>query len=287
MYRSPMQMTQPGFTGEDWLQFTQGLSYESDPPENLDSDENLRHKNEWMRLLCVFEQAKKGIFRNAPLLLDLVSQSQDDRFREVGIQLLAYVVPKPTCLEITRFYSHPDFDLRLDAYAASLFMCDLRLVDPLLYVRRNSSGREKDIIMSKLSALLEPEPDSILDDTDLLSNNAYEALVHDTMHRIQERFGSNSAILNGEVLSLEHIIRKIESLCRDPNVLELGGIISRYFDFFEVMTGIPSIGLFDDEVTPRPLSILAVLEEFRESEGLRSFIPGHRYFFGHRVPDQG
>jgi hypothetical protein len=281
-----MHTTQPSFTGEDWLQATQGLSYESVPPENLDSDENLSHDNGWIRLLCVFEQAKKGMFRNTPLLVEIVSQSEDDRLREAGIRVLGCVVPKPTCLEVTRFYSQPDFDIRLEAYGASLFTCDLRIVEPLLDARRNSSGMEKNSIMSKLSALLEPEPDSILDDTDLLSNDAYEALVRDTVHRIQERFGSNSAILNGEVLSLGHIMQKIELLCRDPDVLELGGIISRYFDFVEAMTGIPSIGLFDEDIVPRPLSILAIFEEFRESNRLRSFTPGHRYFFGHRLPDQ-
>jgi hypothetical protein len=81
------------------------------------------------------------------------------------------------------------------------------------------------------------------------------------------------------------VLHRIEELCRNEEAFELSGLISIYIKYFEAMTGVPCVGLFDSEITAQTSAILAVVEKFHYNASLEHFVPGYRYFFGHRVPD--
>jgi len=54
---------------------------------------------------------------------------------------------------------------------------------------------------------------------------------------------------------------------------------------FEAYTGIDCTSFFDVDGDPNFLGTMAVVEDFLESGAIDSYLPGHRYFFGHPIPD--
>jgi hypothetical protein len=54
---------------------------------------------------------------------------------------------------------------------------------------------------------------------------------------------------------------------------------------FEATTGVSCRAFFDSNGKLQHLAATAVIEEFLDSRDAARFVPGVRYFFGHRVPD--
>jgi hypothetical protein len=269
----------PDFVGEDWATVPRGYTFASEPPPDLVSNQNLQNPNEWIRLLCIFQRAKLGVFKELYLLPDLIRQSEDFYVRLAGLRLLGGASSEPLLMSITAFYSHPDFDTRLAAYTASASSGNLNFVNPLLEVMlKKARGLEQDMISDELSKMLEPEPDVVCEPR----SKEYKITVQKIMNKIQ--VGRKSSILFGKLLDLNYLIDRIEMLASSPDVQDYSGLLSDYVMLFESMTGTPSVGLFDDEINARVSRILATLNAFRQSGKLSLYQLGQRYFFGHVIP---
>jgi hypothetical protein len=53
----------------------------------------------------------------------------------------------------------------------------------------------------------------------------------------------------------------------------------------EANTGLDCRGFYDRDFMLRPLAAAAIVEDFVESGEANKYLPGVRYFFGHRIPD--
>ena len=275
------QSTRPDFVGSQWLMPGQGFAYESTPPDNLAA--HVDDDNEWMRLLATFEQMKKGKLEHDVSLFKLVSRSGNPEIRFLGLTLLRHVASQTCRLGIAQFFDHQDVDTRMAAYDAALYSSDLRLIDPLLRKHRHSKGDERFVIMHAISHLLETEPGKLYDDMSELSPDEYERLTRATMRDVETRCGKGPAVFESRLLSLAYVIERIETLCGSDDAVEYSGAISTYFDLFEAMSGYSCVGVFDDDVMVDPHYAMELVDEFQETRKVGAFLPGQRYFFGHKL----
>ena len=280
-----LKSERPSFLGQHWLLAPRGFTYESAAPSDLASDANLDSPNEWLSLLCVLERAKAGDFSQLSRLSKIISSSSDEQVIECGMRLLGHAGSHSQRMELRRFFSHPDPNARSAALDAVRFSCDLALVEPLLEFGRTANPSNRLLVMSVLSGLLEPEPATIYDDTETMASDAYEKVVRRKTSLVQQEFGQAAPILNGRLLDLHHVLDRIESLTRDENAFQLSGLISIYIKYFEALTGVRCVGLFDSEIAANTPAILAIVERVHHNGLLERFQPGRRYFFGHLVPD--
>lgn len=272
----------PEFVGSQWLLAGRGFAYESKPPQDI--AHRIDDPDEWGRLLAIFEQLKQGAFEYDRALYNLIETSEDPDVRFLGLTLLRHVGSHDCRLRTAEFFQHGDVDTRMAAYDAALYGADLRLVDPLLLAYRNTRGNERFVVMHALSHLLEAEPDQLYDDTDEQNSDIFESVAGNFKRDVESRFGQGVAIFEGRLLSLPYILERIERLCSGADAIEFSGTISMYFDLFEAMTGQSCVGVFDEHVTVDPYYAINVVNRFQETGEVAYFVPGQRYFFGHKLP---
>ena len=267
----------PTFVGEEWLLPRQGFSYRLAAPGNL--ADRTTDANEWIRLLALCERLKRGELDQDEALFNLVTASGNPELRVFGLRVLGHTASRDRRMALATFYDDPDEDTRIAAYEATLFACDLRLVEPLLSVYERSRGSERIMVMSVLSHLVEPEPDVVYDDNDELSADEYQWVVRRKVRELEARHGIQVAIFEASPLSVIQILGRIDTLCDEPDAIELSGSISRYVDFLEAMTGIPSVGVFEEGVTVNCHHARRVVSQCHRN-GPERYHLGCRYFFG-------
>lgn len=275
-------MARPWFVGEDWLFPSRGFSYEK-PPSASDFDQ-LLSDDEWLSLLSAFEKLRKGDFSCDTDLFELAARTSDSEIRESALCLLGHAGRTECRTRLATFFGHAERDTRMSAYDAALYSGDLLLVDPLLAACVSARGDERITIMSRISHLLEPEPDLLYDDQGAMSMDDYVRLVRAARESCLVQCGQPGPVLEGRPLSLDYVIDRIETLCGGGEAYEFSGTIAMYVQMFEAMSGQSSVGVFDAEVAVDPVAALAMIGEFHRHRGRPTFPAGHRYFFGHRVP---
>jgi hypothetical protein len=272
----------PDFVGSQWLLAGQGFAYEGKPPDDL--AQRIDDADEWVRLLAIFERLKQGAFVYDTALFKLIVSSEESDIRVLGLSILRHTACHACRLGIAKLFQHVDVDTRMAAYDAALYSADLRLVEPLLLAHRNARDDERFIVMHAVSHLLEAEPDQLYDDTDEFTPDAYEHLAGTIKRDVETRCGKGAAVFEGRLLSLPYILERIERLCGGAEAVEYSGTISMYFDLFEAMTGQSSVGVFDENVTVDPHYAINMVDDFLGTGKGARFVPGQRYFFGHKLP---
>ncbi|TPJ83048.1 hypothetical protein [Mesorhizobium sp. B2-6-2] len=91
--------------------------------------------------------------------------------------------------------------------------------------------------------------------------------------------GPNTPILGGKVFDVIKLARQL--LERVASAAPEIGRIHRHRLIFEAATGVNCAAFFDSPVKLNSLQATAILETFLDSDDVRRFAPGQRYFFGH------
>lgn len=91
-------------------------------------------------------------------------------------------------------------------------------------------------------------------------------------------------VLGGEPFSVVALAKRMLAHARSG---EDSGRTSFERMVFEANTGISCRDFFTDDDVPkfRPLSAMAIIEDFLDDPWSRHFVDGQRYFFGHPIPD--
>jgi len=268
----------PMFVGKDWCTGTSGFEFMLEPPPDIDSDKYLKDPNEWIRLLCIFQRTKQGLFNDLYLLPDLVKQSDDFFVREAGIRILGAASTGPLLMSITDFYYHDDIDTRFAAYSAGASSGSLLFVEPMLKALRIKKGMEREIISDDLSLLLEPEPGIICEPKGDLDK--YERTVLDIVNKILSNATWEDTIMFGKLVSISDLVDTIISLVGKEDYLDYNGIVSNYLLVLESYMGISIVGFVDDDLNLNQIAILKILDGFRKSGRLSKYKKGKKYFFG-------
>lgn len=138
---------------------------------------------------------------------------------------------------------------------------------------------DSDIVTVRLSDLLEKEPGSVCLPASNLPIERYSGLVMDRYEVLKARFGTDRiAVFEGEVFSVENLAGSMLKHLRD-NTFE-----PEHRQKFEAATGLDCSGFYQKRIL-QPLTAAALIERFLESGQASKYLPGVRYFFGHRIPD--
>jgi hypothetical protein len=279
---SEKNSSRPPFIGKGWLAPSQGFSYADILPAGI---LNRNHENEWLQLISIFEMLKEGRWTVCADLSNLALNACQLEITFLALKLMGYTCTTDQFSIIKKFFQHPIADIRIAAYESALYSCNTDFIDPLLLALRTTKSDEKLDIMSTISHLLETEPNDFYDDTEKTSQLEYEKLVLSQKIICQNQFDQNTAILESQPHNLLYLVERIEHLCHIENFHEFSGTISMYFDFFEAMTGWPTVGVFDVTVDVNKNNALNLMSSVRKSGILEKFITGERYFFGHQLPN--
>ncbi|MER9690945.1 hypothetical protein NKJ16_03275 [Mesorhizobium sp. M0179] len=168
-------------------------------------------------------------------------------------------------------------------------------IEMLLTLHNDASDEETRYqIERELSYLLEDTNGPIISGAD----ESIESEDEDTVHIInrQDYFPKvtaalslvreqlpvpNTPILGGKVFDVVKFARRL--LERVGSAAPEIGRIHRHRLIFEAATGVNCAAFFDDPVKLNSLQATAILEAFLDSDDVRRFVPGQRYFFGHPI----
>ncbi|PSM30557.1 hypothetical protein [Haliangium sp. UPWRP_2] len=274
----------PDFVPEDWLRCTRGFSFTSPPPAELRADRHLESANPWEQLLCVTLQAQAGDFRHADRLVRLAMSESDSHLRDSAITVFGLCAPSIQLTRMGDVFHHPDYDTRLEAYAAACLTGSLAVAELLAEQRTQVRGYERERVMDHLNSMLEPEDsEPVLIDSPL-PDAAFVATVREMTQALRKLYGDQPAIFHGEPLTVEKLAAAIASLCAQDEPEQYGGIIAQLLSLIEAMTGVPYAGCLDDDCDPVLPAISHTLNSLRQSGLLAGLQPGRRYFFGHLIP---
>jgi hypothetical protein len=91
----------------------------------------------------------------------------------------------------------------------------------------------------------------------------------------------NTPILGGKLFDVVKLARRL--LERVGSAAPEIGRVHRHRLIFEAATGVNCAAFFDSPVKLNSLQATAILETFLDSDDVRKFAPGQRYFFGHPI----
>jgi hypothetical protein len=104
---------------------------------------------------------------------------------------------------------------------------------------------------------------------------------------MRTRFGEGTFIYRAEPINAGRVASEIAALASEEDEEQLamnGGSMSLLFSLLEAMTGIPYAGAFTPVCDPVMPKVSYALNKVRQNGILDKLEPGHRYFFGHRLP---
>lgn len=110
---------------------------------------------------------------------------------------------------------------------------------------------------------------------------AYIDMVKKVWELKKSQLGGDSNVLWGSQFSVEKLAQKQRTL--NDHGLYTNILRRNVRHRFEASTGINCSNFFRDG-QPQPLTATAVVEDWLDSDAPSRFVPGERYFFGHRIP---
>jgi hypothetical protein len=278
----------PDYVGPGWLTCAEGMNINRPFSEVLLSDATVTSANLWDRTLHVALKAKSGDFRHADGLLEIVANASDRRLRNCATWVFAFAAPSTVLDRLARVFEHPDYDTRIIAYTAASLTGDLRLAEALVNRRARAEGRnEKVKTMDRLGDMLGTWDDDseLIDST--LDDESFKRRVDELIAATRAQFGEQTFIYRGEPINARKLASAIAALASEEDEEELamnGGSMAILFALLEAMTGSPYAGCFTPGCDPVLPKVSHTLNKIRQSGILDKLDPGHRYFFGHRIP---
>ncbi len=285
----------------------QGLDFEGDgyfvdlvseDDEELHSDP---HKDAWLGVQDALVRAKNGDFTTVAAMPDRYHDEwpDDDPWLLGACYPLLGHAATPTCF--TRMRRMVE-ESRLSSWDATIDFClaiamgDTLSAVPLLlktYITLWELGAGGvEMIPHLLCHNLEAEPrllehPAVLETgpprspRDMPALRDYQQLVMARYAELTERFGTDEVhVYRGEltaVVALAKRIRRDIARRKYHNIVFLRG-------HFEASTGVDCRGFFE-RGSFQPIRAAAIVDEFLKSPYARTFEPGVRYFFGHRIPE--
>lgn len=280
----PTANQRPAYISPDWMRCTQGMAFALRPPDSLLAPAALASANLWERTASVTLHAQAGNFTHVERLLDIIQGADDWHLRDCATRIFALAAPSSILSELAKVYEHVDYDTRLEAYTATQLTGDLSLAVALARHRSQASRGERDHIMDCVSDILEADTEDLEFVESKLDDAAYVRSVEEKVAELRTRFGNAKCFLSGEPLGAARVAENIARLCAEEEPELRGGRIANLFSLLEGMTGATYVGCLGDDCEPVMPKISAVLNKLRQGGALEKLEPGHRFFFGHRIP---
>ncbi|NVJ24187.1 MULTISPECIES: hypothetical protein [Myxococcus] len=298
----------PAYLRRTFIEIGDGLHFSSPPPPHVAELRNLSSRDPWQVLPCALANLQQGRFEVATRLVHLMHESQDAEVWDACTLMLSFAAPYSVLLQwwvgSLRRLLGPERSPHIQRYFCEVLAHSALTggVPLLIEIYRGLEDRDvKAQLEVYLSQLLEEQPGPIWKGPreELKSNGLpppfeeserafmdaeYLARVEQVYQGLvaSERLGPRDALLEGQRLSIRDICRRLLARLRSneyPDRVELGRM------FFETTTGLDCGAFFDESGQLQRLTAAAIVEEFLARDGADTYERGHRYFFGHRIPE--
>ena len=281
-------MERPGYLSEHWFRTRVGLAIRGPIPPHVQADSALQSSNPWERIVHVFWRAQAGDFQRAETLLDVIDGAADWHLQDCAIRVFALTAPWSVLLKLAAIFDHPNSNARFEGYSVAVLTGDPRLATALAGRRgRVESWQERESVEGAISNMLEPWIDDLELFESKLDGESYQRRVQRIVASFEERYGKGTFIHRSEPLDARKLVSTITSLASEEDEEELflnHAPIAELLDMLEGMTGIPCAGCLDHPIRIELAKVSRALDTVKASGILDKLEPGHRYFFGHRIP---
>jgi hypothetical protein len=274
-----MASDEPDFIGPGMFKWNaDGYRFATVPPPSLSEPSTLHSHDAWTVLAAVLIRAKAGDFRSVPNLISCIKQSTNPVLARSCAHLLGDA-GSAACLR-------KGIDELLDV--SKINLCHslrgsgyLWTVPVMLEAYFSVPSRsDVTIIPILISELLEPLRGGVAHE--LLSDDEYRELVTRKYEELRSQLGTDQVpVLFGEVFSVGKLAATLAEYLKSDDMHPI--MVRDLRHWFEASTGIDCSGFFKD-LRLQVLTATAIVEEFSESDDLRKYADGVRYFFGHRIP---
>ncbi|MGW8392279.1 hypothetical protein [Pseudoduganella sp. HUAS MS19] len=290
----------------DWR--LDGLQLHSAPPFDLLAPSLLQSDNPWLILASVLEHAKHGDHSGVPLLSRLFNDHKPPALARVAILLVGDLGRDQDLDMLAEVMGGDDASSRMYACeAASLAGC-LWLVPAMLDAWHRAEGlHDHEVIGYAISDLLEHDdgeiaaeakvfaPTKLLDrvkanprfaamtkNLGILADEQlrFPNLVQAAHAKLQEAHGAGRVtVWNGAPFDVRVFAQQFLDLVREAAPVSF----YKYRHKLEANTGIDCRHFFRNG-EPQFLTISAAIRDFLDSNEIKKYRQGKRYFFGHSIP---
>jgi hypothetical protein len=235
----------------------------------------------WAPFETFLAEAKAGRFERMDGVLDVYDQTESWVLAAAYTALLGDAAPR-SCLEKVGLLAQALLEPAYQVDFCKMLGAASRLADVplLLWSWEQLEGyNDRDVIPRLLSRMLEARPGPIASNHEVLPLEEYKARVLAAQEELAGRLGGTEVtVLAGQRFEVPALVGlMLESLRHD----DLDPWLRRRF---EATTGIDCSAFYKEQGL-QPLVARTMLEGFLGSEEARHFVPGARYFFGHRIPE--
>ena len=290
----------PDYCASTFDRHGDGFFFSSPPPPDIADAKNLRASNPWVVLSCALARLQQGDFGVFQAVIDALI-SYDDLLLAFHVgTLFSHAAPGSSMQLLERVYAadvlakHPEC-LRqyCELLCTSMMPRSLDIVLAWYPTTQDESVRVE--VPWDLSNIWEDEPGVIYEGPQLVPDPQYpppfeqDHLDYDGYIRAVRLAAAKvdptaRYVLGGAPFSVVGLAKRMLVHARSG---EDSSRTSFERMVFEANTGISCRDFFTDDDVPkfRPLSAMAVIEDFLDDPWIRHFVDGQRYFFGHPIPD--
>lgn len=289
----------PDYFGEAFDAHGDGFFMPGPIDPGLAHEKNLTDSNYWVVLACALERAKKGNFDVFDALLKAMSMTRDGVYWLSCGPLLAYAAPYSALRKLRSVFTEE----KLQHASVIALYCETLAhamapwaIDEMIELYRATEDENVRVWVAEyFSQMLEDEPGEIKKgplwvarpmppppfeeyDLDYESHAAKVRRARDLLVKDPE-----TPILAGKIYDAETLmLRLLKHAAAGEDSMRTG--FERML--FEGSTGISCSDFFGPppQLSFRPLTAAAIVEDFLKNPLRKPFAPGTRYFFKHAIP---
>jgi hypothetical protein len=274
-----------------------GFHFAAPSPQDLTDPRYLQSSDPYEVLACVLANLQQGRFDVATVPMRLLQTMDVPGLWVACTALIGFAAPMR---ELRRFVEQT---IPTTAGARRYYMCEMAMSSggrwaPDVILGSYSSVTDADLsrfLSYALSWLIEEEPALIWDGPDVVAHEAdpfiddepdlagYTSVVRAQFVALSERIGNDrSVVAEGGVLSIADVCRRLLTRLERgeyPDRIEKARML------IEATTGLDCRRMFSSDGRVQPAAGIVLITRFLESGLAETFEPGHRYFFGHKVPE--
>lgn len=275
---------EPMYLNGVFLWDERGYQLNGRPSFDLRDPKFLASSNPWLVVASALECAKVGNHQPIWQMLAVAKTASLGSLMQAALGLLGDAGTPTMAHHLLEFMQpqQPAY-VRVKACSAALYTGYLWLVQPMLDTLLNIHPRERPAIALYLSWLLEEDSDVVASYEDFENPSDYADLVAEKIRRLERDAGPRTAFFRGRPLNMLWLTDKMISLLEraaSDRTASSEFIYARHK--FEAHTGLDCSDFYCREKLQRTIA-LQTLSEWRDSESLKQFEVGARYFFGHQI----
>ncbi|WP_217442834.1 hypothetical protein [Myxococcus sp. CA033] len=283
-----------------------GLHFSMPPPQDVAAMSHLASNDPWRVLSCALANLQQGRFDVSRRLVGLMHETRDAEVWNSCTLLISYAAPYSVIRELeasSERLLEPRRSPNTRRYFCEVLASSAGVWGVPHLIRHYREMEDRDVkaeVETYLSQVLEAEPGPIWrgpqvqwesnelpppfeESTQKFMDEEYLALLEKTFQQrvSSQKLYEQEALVEAGRLNIREVAQRLLArVCTSayPDRIDMGRMV------LESATGLDCRAFFDDSGRLQNLTAAATIEEFLERGDADRYLPGVRYFFGHRIP---